>query len=164
MKDKIKIDYYLVAGQVTVSKKPCIMKTILGSCITVCLWDSVLNYGGMNHYLYPYWRGDGLATPRYGNVAMKVLLDSMMSIGCKKHNLTAKVFGGASLLLTKGGVYNVGQRNIDYCKEFLKSKRIQIAAENVGGERGRSIIYFTQNGKVAVKFQRPIPVLDNNNK
>src|SRR3990170_1447004 len=65
--------------------------TVLGSCISVCLWDPVSRTGGMNHYLLPYWNGDGLKTPKYGNIAIPMLLERLVNAGCRKGDLIAKV-------------------------------------------------------------------------
>jgi len=36
---------------------------VLGSCVSVCLWNCILNRGGINHYMLLFWNGDGLASP-----------------------------------------------------------------------------------------------------
>ena len=42
------------------------VSTILGSCISLCLWDPKLGAGGINHYMLPLWNGEGLPTPNTG--------------------------------------------------------------------------------------------------
>jgi len=134
-----------------VSRKPAVIKTVLGSCISVCLWDGSLKIGGINHYMYPYWDGDGLATPQYGNVAMKSLLDAMLLAGSRQDRLIAKVFGGAMLLGGENPALHVGKRNLEVCKTYLRRFNIRVAAEDTGGTRGRSLLFFTGTGDVLLK-------------
>ncbi|OGQ54941.1 MAG: chemotaxis protein CheD [Deltaproteobacteria bacterium RIFCSPLOWO2_02_FULL_53_8] len=132
-----------------------IISTILGSCVSICLWDPVLRIGGMNHYLLPLWNGEGLPTPRYGNVAIAMLIEKMVSLGSRRETLKAKIFGGASVLESVGGLLEVGSRNISLAEETLELENIDILGYDVGGTVGRKIIFFTESGDVFVrKFEK----------
>lgn len=129
------------------------VNTILGSCVAVCIWDSHLKVGGINHFMLPMWNGEGLASPKYGNIAIEKLIDNMVhQLGCQKRNLQAKVFGGGEVIETKIAAFNIGQRNIQIAKEQLHEHNIPIIAMNVGGKQGRKIQYFTHTGKVKMKL------------
>ncbi len=65
--------YYLYPAVLYASNKPYFIKTILGSCIAVCIWDNNLHIGRMCYYMLPYWNGNGLASPKYGNIAIEKL-------------------------------------------------------------------------------------------
>ena len=69
--------HFLFPSTLYVSKEPLAIQTILGSCIAVCLFDPTLKYGGMNHYMVPLWNGQGLESPRYGNIAIDMLINKM---------------------------------------------------------------------------------------
>lgn len=71
-----------------------LVHTLLGSCVSVCLWDQKRACRGMNHYMLPLWNGEGLATPRYGNIAIENLLEKDVSFGLQQKDLVAKVFEG----------------------------------------------------------------------
>lgn len=129
--------------------------TILGSCVSVCLWDPGQRTGGMNHYIFPHWNGEGLASPKYGNVAIVKLIDLMMDLGSKKRHLRAKIFGGASTIMHSRGLLNVGERNIQLSQDVLKEEGIPIISSDVGGRFGRKIIFDTETGSVLVKMIRP---------
>ncbi|MBI5562172.1 MAG: chemotaxis protein CheD [Deltaproteobacteria bacterium] len=132
-----------------------IISTILGSCVAVCLWDPILRIGGMNHYLLPLWNGDGLPTPRYGNVAIPMLVEKLLSIGGRRENLRAKVFGGANVLESVGGLMEVGSRNVTLAEDTLVQEEISIIGHDVGGTAGRKVIFFTESGDVFVrKFEK----------
>ncbi|QHT68151.1 chemotaxis protein CheD [Rhodocytophaga rosea] len=143
--------HYLYPGAIFTHQKPYEVSTILGSCVSVCLWDSYLEIGGINHFMLPFWNGDGLASPKYGNIATEKLLDKMLALGSSTKNLSAKVFGGAKQLET-GSFFNVGERNVSLALEFLKEQHISIISQNTGGERGRKLIFRTHSGEVFMKF------------
>lgn len=124
--------------------------TVLGSCVSVCLWDPVSKAGGMNHYLLPFWNGEGLKTPKYGNIAIPMLLEKLMDAGCYKANIRAKVFGGASVL-ESSGLLNVGERNIVFAQRALSEAGIPILCMDVGGKQGRKIMFMTGTGEVFVR-------------
>ncbi len=95
------------------------------------------------------WNGNGLASPRFGNIANEKLLQVFVNLGSAKMHLEAKVFGGANQTTS----YNdVGTRNIDVAFEFLERMEIPVIAKNVGGEVGRKIVFDTYTGEVRMKF------------
>ena len=87
---------YLYPAALVVPKKPTIVHTILGSCVSVCLFDKKNNFGGINHFMLPLWNGNGLASPKYGNIAIEKLYENMLQTGSEHKNLIAKVFGGGA--------------------------------------------------------------------
>ena len=122
--------------------------TLLGSCVAVCLWDPRLTFGGMNHYMLPLWNGDGLPTPKYGNVAIENLIARMLEFGCRKEQIVAKCFGGANVLGDTSGRMLIGERNIAVAEEILGNHRIPIVARDMGGLRGMKILFNTKTGVV----------------
>lgn len=126
--------------------------TILGSCVAVCLWDPVAKKGGINHYMLPLWNGQGLASPRYGNIAVKKLVEEMEALGCRRSNMEAKVFGGAEVLEMKQANFKIGERNIDLAIKLLNQMNIKIKARSTGGKQGRKILFNTGTGEVRMKY------------
>lgn len=127
------------------------VKTLLGSCIAVCLYDPVLKIGGINHYMLPLWNGEGLATPKYGNIAIEKLLQKMQELGSAQRNIIAKVFGGAESLESQQS-FRIGLRNIELAENMLKKHHIKIAGQSTGGKLGRNIIFNTATGEVMMKY------------
>ena len=103
--------HFLLPSTMFANKISYDITTVLGSCVAVCLYDQKLQFGGMNHFMLPTWNDEGLATPKYGNVAIPRLIDKMLSLGAEKNDLVAKVFGGANSLMAKN-IYEVGKRNV----------------------------------------------------
>ena len=144
--------HFLYPAELYVSKAPYQINTILGSCVSVCIFDPVLNIGGMNHYMLPYWNGQGLASPKYGNIAIEKLLDKMVSLGCSRNNLQAKIFGGGEVIETNITQFNIGARNIKLAYEALEDLRIPIIGQSVGGKLGRKILFDTESFEIKQKF------------
>ena len=144
--------HFLFPGNLFADLRDCQISTVLGSCVSVCLWDTVARVGGMNHFMLPLWNGEGLATPRYGNIAVEKLLHKMLALGCSKKHLVAKVFGGANVNGTGNGneIFMIGDRNVILANQLLDEYAIPIKAWDVGGRMGRKIVMQTGTGVVWV--------------
>jgi chemotaxis protein CheD len=46
----------------------------------------------------------------------------------------------------------IGRKNILIAKEILQEHRIKIAAQDVGGTRGRRIMMQSDSGKILLKY------------
>jgi chemotaxis protein CheD len=140
-------------GEYYSSKTPVIITTILGPCAAVCLHDPSTSIGGMNHILLP---GDGPVNinnsdSRYGITAMELLINQMMKLGVDRFKLTAKIFGGASVLSAISSEFSMGMRNIEFVVDFLITEKIPILNYNFGGADSRRIYYHTDTGDVLLK-------------
>ncbi|OQC62256.1 MAG: Chemoreceptor glutamine deamidase CheD [Bacteroidetes bacterium ADurb.Bin008] len=144
--------HFLYPSSLFASNEPHIVSTILGSCVAVCLFDATTKIGGINHYMLPFWNGQGLASPKYGNIAIERLLEKMIALGCKKSNIRAKVFGGGEVIETNIAQFKIGQRNIELAMEALDDLKIPIVAKSVGGKLGRKIEFNTETGEVKQKY------------
>lgn len=142
---------YLYPGELVATSDPSVISTVLGSCVSVCLLDPVTRCGGANHFLLPHLtRGDG-SSCRFGRTAMETLFSRMLSLGCQKRNLTARVFGGAAQFEVIGDRISIGQQNVQVATRFLEDEGIPILAREVGGSRGRKLVFHTETGDVFVK-------------
>ena len=140
--------HYLIPGKIFVAAQPFAISTILGSGVALCLWDSARKIGGANHFMLPEGPESGDSAARYGSVANPALLDRMLGLGADPNTLEAKIFGG-SLPNVSFGVENdhLGERNVNAVTHFLKMKGIRIAHSEVGGTKGRKLIFHTDDGR-----------------
>lgn len=148
--------HFLFPGTLFAESVEYQISTVLGSCVSVCLWDKVRRVGGMNHFMLPLWNGEGLATPKYGNVAMEKLTGRMLSLGCRKEQLVAKVFGGANVTGTGKEMFMIGDRNITLAFQMLEEYGIPVLSNDVGGFVGRKVIMNTATGVVLVGRGRQV--------
>lgn len=138
---------YLHPGQIYSASHAALVSTVLGSCVSVCLWDPVARIGGMNHYLLPSGKG-----PRYCNDAMTQLLDEMTSRGAFVARIVAKVFGGACVITGFTGPRKaIGTMNVEAVLQFLSAHSIPVRAEQTGGTRGRKLLFHTGTGLAYVR-------------
>ncbi|MEO5331971.1 MAG: chemotaxis protein CheD [Magnetococcus sp. YQC-5] len=146
---------FLMPGALFAQNGAYLITTVLGSCIAVCLWDRIRREGGMNHYKLPLWNGDGLPSPKFGNIAISKLIERMEEMGCQKRNLVAKVFGGGAVIKSASGLLNVGERNIEVAMDCLARENIPIVASDVGHDYSRKIIFNTLEGTIQMKKAVP---------
>jgi len=144
--------HYLYPSALFADSEPYLVDTILGSCVAVCLFDPVLKVGGINHFMLPLWNGTGLASPKYGNIAIDKLIEKLLSLGCKRENLSAKIFGGGEVVETQNNMFRIGERNIETAENILKEYKIKITGRSVGGKKGRKIRFNTHTGVVLMKY------------
>ena len=144
--------HFLYPSALFVSKEPHLVNTILGSCVAVCLIDPVLKYGGINHYMLPLWNGQGLASPKFGNIAIEKLVEKMLELGSNQKQLKAKIFGGANIFESNLEQFQIGERNITMAEQMLKDYNIPIISCSVGGNLGRRIQFNSLTGDVMQKI------------
>lgn len=144
---------FIHVGQIHVDRGSTRITTVLGSCVAVCLYDKRLCIGGMNHYLLPFWNGNGLQSLKFGNISIPKLIEAMLEHGSSIGNIEAKIFGGASIYFVNSNQnMMVGEKNILVAKEILNDYKIKIVAEDLGGNLGRKIQLNVENGKVLLKY------------
>ncbi len=147
----------IYAGEYCIGEANEIISTVLGSCISVCLFDSLVNIGGMNHFLLPspsnHKNSMGLKMNSlyFGVNAMDKLLEDLLKHSANIASLSAKIFGGASLFSGKSKYEDVGSQNISFAKNYLKKNNIEITSENVGGTRSRQIYFIPSKNRVFMK-------------
>lgn len=146
------ISKFIHVGEIYIGVKATHISTVLGSCVAVCLYDPIEQVGGMNHYLVPLWNENGLQSPKYGNISIPRLIESMVNVGCHKSNIVAKVFGGANVIDVSQEEMMIGRKNILIAKELLREHGIKIVAQDVGGTQGRRIMMQSDTGKVLLKY------------
>jgi len=151
-------EHFLFPSALFADQAPHRVQTILGSCVAVCLYDTRQGWGGINHYMMPWWNGEGIPSPKYGDVSMELLLKKMESFGSYKSDLVAKVFGGANQHFQKTSLLDIGERNINTAITFLENQHIPIMGQSVGGTQGRKIVFFTGTGQVYMKLLNQIEI------
>ena len=143
------VNYHLEPGYVYVNGSGGVIRTVVGSCVAVVLWDSKIRVGGMNHYIYAHTTKHDKATTRFGNVALPALFRMMhREFGCRASDIHAQIIGGASPLqfTSKTG----GIDNIKVARKYLHRAGIRIVSEDTGGYMGRKVLFDTATGQVAI--------------
>ncbi len=148
-----RFQYFLKPGYIFISQEPTVISTVLGSAVSVCLWDRKNRYGGVAHYLYPEMNLPNQATTQYGNVAVLTLIRLLIKDGLEKTSLEAQIFGGGDP--NPFTSETLGNQNIVMAKKILSQHKIPITSEDVGGSRGRKLVFKSDtNEAIVLKVDR----------
>jgi chemotaxis protein CheD len=142
---------YLHGGQLVATATPTSVTTVLGSCVAVCLFDPVARVGGVNHFLLPH-HVERERSPRFGNVAVPELVRAVVRAGASREALVAKVFGGASVIAGMSHGRRLGEENAALALHLLEEARIPVLDRDVGGTRGRKLVFVTDEGTAWVRL------------
>jgi chemotaxis protein CheD len=140
--------HYLMPGKIFAAAQPFAISTIIGSGVALCLWDSAQRIGGANHFILPEGPEDSENGSRYANIANAALLQRMLDLGAERQTLKARIFGGSlpGVKFSSGGDC-VGERNVHAVNHFLKLNGIHLLQSEVGGIRGRKLVFHTDAGE-----------------
>ncbi len=145
----------LMAGEYFVTQNDEVLHTVVGSCITTCIYDEKTKAAGMNHFLLP-----GMVHPdeilssevgRYGMFAMELLIGELIKLGARRKRLRAKVFGGGNVLKFRRDDDDITGSNVRFVKKFLELEGIPAVKMDVGGTTSRRIFFFTDSHLVLLK-------------
>jgi chemotaxis protein CheD len=152
----------IMPGEFYVTRSNEIIATVLGSCISVCIRDPKLGIGGMNHFMLPEnkkkedddWKYNKIdKAARYGSDAMEQLVNELLKNGCRKQHFEIKITGGGRIMAKMN---DIGCKNIDFIKDYLKTEGYEIASEDIGEIYPRKVRYFPRSGKLQVKKLRSL--------
>lgn len=130
--------HYLIPGRIFASATPVAITTITGSGAVLCLCDPQNRIGGANHFL----------TPLEAQASSESLLQKMLGLGANVRNLEGRVFGGSQPSVTFGNHRDwLGNRNVEAAVHFLGVHGIRVAEKEVGGTKGRKLVFQTDNGR-----------------
>lgn len=142
------LTYFIEPGHIFLSQAPAVVSSVLGSCVAVCIHDRRRKFGGMNHFLYPSTTKPSQSTAVYGNVATRALIHMFLKEGSKRKHLEAQIFGGANNVEIHEK--DIGRENIRVARQVLAKARIRLASEDVGGQKGRKVVFSTAENEVLV--------------
>ncbi|CCO09187.1 chemotaxis protein CheD [Desulforamulus hydrothermalis] len=127
----------------------------LGSCVGVALYDPVTKIGGLLHIMLPdSSQFNNVTKPaKFADTGIPLMIEEIRRRGGSPGRLTAKLAGGAQMFsgLDEKFVLNIGQRNAAKVREILSKLGIRILAEELGGNRGRTMIFDTATGQVIIR-------------
>jgi chemotaxis protein CheD len=142
---------YLAPGRIVATAERRVVRTILGSCVSVSLHDARLRVGGLSHFLLP-GTDAGAGSCRYGETALDQLLDEMKRLGTTPSRLRAGVFGGARVLHDAFQTMHLGERNVEFAFSWLRRHNIDVAARDVLGAQARRLEFRVPDGTVDIRF------------
>ncbi len=152
----------ILPGEFYVVKGAELISTVLGSCVSACIFDPQVRIGGMNHFMLPEnskneksnWTGleTSLAT-RYGNFAMEHLVNMILSNGGNRQNLQVKIFGGGQIL---SSMTDIGLQNIKFVEQYIQSESMNLVSKDIGDVFPRKVYFNPSTGRAWVKKLRSV--------
>ncbi|MCP4686440.1 MAG: chemotaxis protein CheD [Desulfobacterales bacterium] len=142
------VNYYLKPGYIFMAEKPTAISAVLGSAVSVCIHDRKRNVGGMTHFQLPVIRKRRQATAMYGNVAIPTLIKMLIEDGSELAHLEAQLLGGSYNRAVSPS--DIGRDNITTARRILAMKKVNLASEDTGGEKGRKVVFNTDTNEIAV--------------
>jgi chemotaxis protein CheD len=139
----------IIAGECCATNEPeIVLSTMVGSCVGVCLADTINGIHGINHYMLPGINPNKPDDPLYGEGAIRMLINKMTALGADVRKMEAHIYGGGKTV--EHDHFEVGVRNARFALEFLAELGIPIKGKDLGGNYGRNIFYFCDTGRVVV--------------
>jgi len=152
----------ILPGEYYVTTNHELITTVLGSCISACIRDTLFGIGGMNHFMLPIsntengggWGGNiNSSATRYGNFAMEHLINGILTNGGQRKNLEVKIFGGGKII---SQMTDIGANNILFVRDYIDTEALNLVSENVGDIYPRKVLYDPKTGKVKMKKLRSL--------
>ena len=135
----------------------------LGSCIGICLFDPSIRLAALIHIMLPLNMETGRKNPmKYADTGIRETLKAMEARGARRAQIVAKAAGGAKMfeVAGKGGLGNIGQRNIESVRLILKMEKIRLLAEDLGGTAARTLSFDSVTGQGTIcSYGKPDKIL-----
>lgn len=139
-------------GQIAVAQGDAALRTLLGSCIGLVLYDRRLKLGGLAHIVLPKSTGKPELPGKFADTAVPALIEQLQrKAGEEKLKLTAKIAGGANMFNQTSGS-TVGELNIQAIEQILAEQRIPVIGRHLGGEQGRRLGFDLATGSVVIEI------------
>lgn len=136
-------------------KPPDVVVTYaLGSCVGICLYDKRVKIAGLSHIMLPDSRTSGetiINRMKFADTAIPDMIAKMLTMGCSRAGMTARIAGGATMFAVASNSFNIGERNVVAVRTALSEMKIPIVAHDTGANYGRTVFMYPEDGKVLVK-------------
>jgi chemotaxis protein CheD len=140
-------------GKWAVAASPVVLRTLLGSCVGIALYDRTRKAGGLAHVVLPDSRGASDNPGKYADTAVPAMVADLERLTGVRGpgRLTAKLFGGASMFKESAGI-DIGGMNQAAVASILEKMGVVVVAKDLGGDSGRRLTFDTSTGVVNVRI------------
>jgi len=145
-----RVEHSIGIAGLMVAVAPDTIRTVLGSCIGIAIYDVTAGVGGLGHVILPD-STEGTGDPRkFADSAVDMLIEDILAAGAVRTRLQAKIAGGATMFGPESGS-TLGDRNAEGVRARLSQHGVPLAAESVGGSKGRKMFLSPLTGEVQVE-------------
>lgn len=142
-------------AEMKVESRPVELLTSVGSCVAICMYDSIHRCGGLAHIMLPH-SSLGLQEPlppKFADTAVPALIKGIREITGAENRLSAKIAGGANMFANTGANgLDIGAKNVKAVCSALAEHRIRLIGEDVGGSHGRRVNFNLASGVIIVRL------------
>lgn len=145
-----------MGGLVLLPNDKTILQTFVGSCVALCLYDSLAKVAGMAHIMLPKnntQNQNPVPEGKFADAAIRIMLEKLIKDGASSNRLRAKMAGGANVFQNEGkaNAFNIGLRNVEMIRALLAENKIPIVSEDVGSKHGRWVIFDIVSSEMKIK-------------
>jgi chemotaxis protein CheD len=137
-------------GQAVVGRGGDALVAVLGSCIGVALHHPRHRVGALAHVVLPDSANRTGPPAKFADTAVPYLLQLLKNEGLATAGLIVKLAGGASMFASSGPM-QIGAANLEAVAAALEKAGLRVAAQDVGGPKGRRITLDCQTGELAIE-------------
>ena len=138
-------------GGLVVALEPDKLRTVLGSCVGIVVYDPERKVGGLAHSILPEATTESTELGKFADQAVDNLIMQLLSIGADKKRLVAKLFGCATMFGSQER-NGLGDRNAVAAQQRLEQNGIPILATALGGTKGRKMMFDPATGAARVEI------------
>lgn len=125
----------------------------LGSCVGVVAHDPVARVGGILHFQLHSSREHAQRAKEkpcmFADLGIPLLLEGVETAGAHPERTQIRIYGGASIL-RDNDLFKIGIQNTRIAKKILWQRCRRIVAEDVGGNRSRTVRLDIGTGEVEI--------------
>lgn len=144
----------IVQGEYAVGQgEHMVISTLLGSCVSCCLWDEAVGVGGMNHMLLANSRTQSAVDTLADINSIEILINALKRLGANRNRMQAKLFGGARMV---SGLSDIGQQNAEFTLRYLASEGIGVVTQSLGGTRARNVKFWPGTGRAMQRMSEEV--------
>jgi chemotaxis protein CheD len=156
--------FYLKPGEMHIADRPGMVKTVLGSCVAVTMYNPRLKTGAICHSMMPRWveerdgRGRSDEGFKYVDYSIRYMVDAFRSFGIRSREIEVKLFGGADMYSSGENDerhLSVGRQNIIEALNVMEENGLVLRKGDVGGTQGRKLHFYLHTGAVFLKRLKP---------
>ncbi|MGQ0635666.1 MAG: chemotaxis protein CheD [Planctomycetaceae bacterium] len=141
----------IAMGEIAVARENGILRTLLGSCLGLALYDRRRKLAGLAHIVLPAAPGPGEKPGKYADTAIPAMIGRMQELSAGAPlKLQAKIAGGANMFAAADSGNTIGTQNIAAVERILETLRIPVTGRHCGGEQGRRMTLDTATGVVTI--------------
>lgn len=142
----------IAPGEVAIGQDQDELRTLLGSCVSIVLWNPQHKTGAMTHIVLPARKKPSLhleSDDRFADEAWQTLVRKLGTRGISPQDCICKIFGGSQVFDDESA--SVGKRNLASVRQLLNQHGVSITSEHVAGKGYRELRFSIHTGEVWVR-------------